>query len=46
MNSVLRANDDLMCRERILRREWKLNKSVGIVPFILLYIHTLPPIRR
>jgi hypothetical protein len=35
MNSVLRVNDDLMCRGRILHREWKLNKPVGLPLFVI-----------
>ena len=29
MESAIRCNDDLMCRGRILRREWKRYKPVS-----------------
>ena len=35
MNSVIRVNDDLTCRGRILRREWKLNKPVSPLCIII-----------
>jgi hypothetical protein len=42
MNSVLRANDDLMCRGRTLRREWELNRPVSHPLFII----RTPPVLR